>query len=164
MSPHSSRLSHGALVVLLGCGLVAATSGCSSLPSAASLPLSGSTKNASDPGSAAGVCTVEFHSSTRRTKSVEIPVTPNTRVQDALQASKAIKRFRNPEVVVVRPTQHPSEPHLKLNCRFDRKDRRVAWDTDYSVMPGDRILIREAKGTGVEDAIGSMVGPILSGK
>ncbi len=163
MSPRYSRLSHAVSVVLLGCGLVVGSAGCSSLPSASGLPLS-ATKDAAGASSSAGVCTVEFHSSSRRTKAAEIPVTPSTRVQDVLQASKALKKYRNPEVVVVRHTQHPSEPNLKLNCRFDRKDRRIAWDSDYSVMPGDRILVREGKGNGVEDAIGSMVGPILSGK
>lgn len=162
MSPQACGLSSRfALTLLLVSCAVA--SGCSSLPATNNLSLVGKDQSAGISVEPSGVCTVEMRSAGRRAKTVEVPVTPDTRVQDVLQASKAFKRFHLPEVVLVRQIQKPNQPNLKLNCRYDRRDKKIGWESDYAVMPGDRIMVREDKSKGMGDMLGSVVGPFFSG-
>jgi hypothetical protein len=110
------------------------------------------------------MCTVEIPGSLGKMKEVTVPVGPETRVQDALDAAKASKRFRNLDVVVIRAVSNAMEPQLKLQCRFDHKTRRIGWESDYAILPGDRILVREDKSTPLDDVLGSLVGPMLGSR
>lgn len=162
MSPASSRC-----LGLLACTLLVSslTTGCSSLPSGAGLPLLGasSKKAAAEETASQANCTVEMHGGSKRPKAVQVPITPNTHVQDVLVASKAAKRFSNPEVVLVRRVENGSQRTLKLACRYDRKEDRIAWDTDYAVHPGDRILVREDQANPMGSMLNSVTGPFFGG-
>jgi len=162
MSPTSSRR-----LGILICSLVVSSMsvGCSSLPSGAGLPLLGasSKKAASEEATPQAMCTVEMHGSGKRPKAVQVPITPNTHVQDVLVASKAAKRYSNPDVVLVRRVENGSQRNLKLACRFDRKEDRIAWDTDYAVHPGDRIMVREDSGNPMGTMLNSVTGPFFGG-
>ena len=153
---------------LLACILLASTfaAGCSSLPSGAGLPLLGAAKKNEAPAEASPqtMCTVEMHGSSKRPKAVQIPITPNTRVQDVLVASKAAKRYSAPDVVLVRQVQGGSDRSVKLACRYDRKENRIAWDSDYAVHPGDRIMVREDKSNPMGSMLNSVTGPFFGGQ
>ena len=100
----------------------------------------------------------------RRPQTVEVPLSEKTCVQDVLDASRATSKFRNLDVVVLRPTPKASEPLLKLACRFDRRKRRIGWESDYAVLPGDRVIVREDTSGGLDKIMTSMLGPVLGGR
>jgi hypothetical protein len=110
------------------------------------------------PTEPAGTCTVELRTRTRRPQTLEVPLSDQTRVQDVLDASRATSKFRNLDVFILRPTPQASEPMLKLGCRFDHKARRIVLETDYAVLPGDRVVVREDTSVGVEKLVGMLLG------
>jgi hypothetical protein len=148
---------------LLATLLLLAHAGCSVVPTAGSLPsiLPGEkppVTEQAEQAHTAGKCIVELRTGTRRPQMSEVPLGTDTRVQDVLDASRATSKFRNLDVCILRPTSHASEPMLKLSCRFDHKKRRISWETDYAVLPGDRVVVREGIAVGLEKMFGAMLG------
>jgi hypothetical protein len=145
--------------------LVVACCGCTAMPNVASLAFVGADKTEDTSSiSTAATCTVELRSRTRRPTTIQVPLAPTTRVQDVLDASRASSRFRNLDVVIVRPTPNASEPTLKLACRFDRRTRRIGLESDYNVLPGDRVIVREDTSGGLDKVMGSMLGPVFGSR
>jgi hypothetical protein len=93
-----------------------------------------------------------------------VPISAETRVQDVLDASRATSKFRNLDVVIMRPTSHASEPMLKMPCRFDRHRRRIGWETDYAVLPDDRLIVREDTTSPLDRVMGSLLGPVFGSR
>ena len=101
-------------------------------------------------------CTVELQK--RRTKSITLPVTTDMRVQDVLEQTKAPSKFRRVDVTVLRKTDNPNNPVLRLASEYEPKYRQVSLQTDYGILPGDRIIIRESPTNSVDDMIKSFLG------
>jgi hypothetical protein len=144
--------------------LLLSTSGCSSLSVTGALPLTRADSEATSTASPAASCTVELRTGRRRAKTVDVPLSRETRVQDVLDASRATSKFRSLDVVIMRPTSNASEPLLKLPCRFDRDNRRIGWETDYAVLPGDRVVVREDTTRPFDRVMGSMLGPVFGSR
>ncbi len=158
-----SLVSFRTRILLAACGLaLTATTGCSTLPHAGTLPFLGKSAESAESSDPVSTCTVEVRTMSRRPKLIEVPLATDTRVQDVLDACRASRRFRNPEVYVLRPTPESTDPALKLACQFDRKSRRISLEFDYAVLPGDRIVIGEGKSDTLDDLFGSLLGPVLS--
>ena len=167
MSPFP-RASYIRLTALAPAGWVAfalwAGTGCSMVPLNSSLPAVATDAEAEGTTVAPATCAVEMRSRLRRGATVEVPLSEDTRVQDVLDASRATSKFRHLDVAILRPTPNASEPVLKLACRFDGKTRRIGWESDYAVLPGDRVLVREDTSEGLDKVIGSALGPVLGGR
>ena len=167
MSPFP-RESFVRLTALAPAGWVAfvlwAGTGCSIVPFNGSLPVVATDAESEEATVAPATCAVEMRSRLRRGKTVEFPLSDDTRVQDVLDASRATSKFRHLDVAILRPTPHASEPVLKLECRFDGKTRRIGWESDYAVLPGDRVLVREDTSEGLYRVICNALGPVLCGR
>ncbi len=144
--------------------LCAVCHGCTAVPKPSSLALLTSEKTESAPAPSAATCTVELRMNARRTKTVDVPLAEDTRVQDVLDASRATSEFRNLDVVILRPTPEASEPILKLACRFDHRKRQIGWESDYAILPGDRVMVREDPSGGFDKVMSSVLGPVLGGR
>jgi hypothetical protein len=139
------------------------TAGCAHLPSTGSLAALLSPRNEVATSDVAS-CTVELRHGGRKPKTIDVPLGKDTRVQDVLDLSRASTRFRNLDVYVLRPTPHGPDPAVKMNCYFDRKQRRITLETDYAVLPGDRIVVGENRSSQFDNIVGSVVGPVLSNR
>ncbi|WP_425618495.1 hypothetical protein NA78x_002202 [Anatilimnocola sp. NA78] len=60
---------------------------------------------------------------------------------DALVQAKANKEFRRMNIELVRPL--PSGGWHRMPVEFDRSIKRVAAETDYAILPGDRLIVTE---------------------
>lgn len=157
MSPNG-RTWHCTLVWLI-CPLLCV--GCAHLPGSNSFP-TWLAKSPTEQTTSAASCTVEFRASGRSSKTVSIPVTGETRVQEVLESSRALSKFRNLSVYVLRRTPESTEPALKMVCRFDRKSRHITFETDYAVLPGDRIFVSEDHSSRFDQILTSVVGPVMA--
>lgn len=148
----------------IGLCLMLSGMGCSTLSISDALPmLGGDRTELSESPEQRATCTVEMRLSAGRTKSVEVPLTAESRVQDVLDASQATKKFRNLEVFIMRRTNHASQPVLRMDCNFDRKKRQISWESDYAVIHGDRIIVREDRSDPFQKIVTSVLGPVLGG-
>lgn len=62
-------------------------------------------------------------------------------VQQALEASGALKKVRVPTIDLVRKVEGQPLP-LRMQSEFDTKTRRVSYQEDYAIHPGDRLIVR----------------------
>lgn len=105
---------------------------------------------------AVGQCTVEFQRG-RKTESQTLPVTAETRVQTVLEQTKAYSKFGRMEVMVVRPANKKPQQVVKLVANIDLKKKQVSWDTDYAVLPGDRVIIKKDDSTILDRTLASVL-------
>jgi hypothetical protein len=138
----------------MGMGVVAACliSGCASL----SLPGSGS-KNGDDLGVAVSQCSVELHGSDHKTKQIDVPISAQTRVQDVLDQTKALRRFGKADVYILRRSQQDPNQLVRLTSDIDSKTRRITLETDYAMLPGDRLVVAESSESLFDKAVSAMV-------
>ena len=155
----SSCMRRLCLLVLLASFLT----GCAHMPATGAFPqwlARDAAEEGLDPKSS---CIVEFRGGSRN-KTVTVPVSAETRVQDALEVSRATSKFRNLSVFVIRATPQGPQPALKMACRFDRKERRIGFESDYAVLPGDRIVVSEDHSRKIDQIVSSVVGPSVSSR
>ena len=68
-----------------------------------------------------------------------------------------------PAVTIFRRTANPSEPILKLPCKYSSKTDKISLETDYAVMPGDKIVVEAGRDPRLDDVFGPILGPLLGG-
>ncbi len=158
----SPRLYRHHLVFLFSLALLLPlTTGCSSFLANGALPFL--TAKAETPElPPTDVCTVELHGEFGKPKRMTLPVTPETRAQQILEAVGAQSRFRKMDVVILRPTPGQPQTMVKLVCNYDPSNREITWQSDYGVLPGDRIMIRQDTSTFVDDWVEGILGPVLT--
>jgi hypothetical protein len=116
------------------------------------------------PGEAAGVApqvdkfTVELRADSGKTAVVEQPISGELTVQQALEQSKALKRFKRMDIELYRPL--PSGGWHKMTLEFDRGSRTVPPEYDYAVLPGDRIVLIEDTSTFLDDILKQTTEPL----
>ncbi|MFN0021035.1 MAG: hypothetical protein ACKVP0_22480 [Pirellulaceae bacterium] len=87
---------------------------------------------------------------------LERPLTEATTVQQMLVQTGALKKYRRIEVEVMRPL--PNGGAHKIPCEYDRETRQINPESDYALMPGDRVIIKEDASTIVDDIMQSAGG------
>lgn len=160
MSPRTPLQT--AVAILTLCCVLLAANGCSSILTSGSLPFL-SAKADTSPAPTAS-CTVEFHSEYGKPRKMTVPVTEQTRIQDVLETSHARSRFRQMNVMILRPAPRDPQQMVKLACNYDAGDRKVTWDTDYAVLPGDRVIVTRDTTSSVDGVMESVLGPVFGGK
>ncbi|MFO0913356.1 MAG: hypothetical protein U0795_10390 [Pirellulales bacterium] len=82
-------------------------------------------------------------------------------VQTALEKSKASRRYANMELVLVRQSdQNGGAPH-RMGARWNPQKRQVSIDTDYSLSPGDVLIVNQQAAESLgEKMFNSVLGPI----
>lgn len=98
---------------------------------------------------------VECHSSNGKVKVEELPLEEGMTVGDALEKTKANKRFRRAVVDIQRT--HNGNTH-KMPIDFNNGNNRVAHSTDYALHPRDRVLVTEDSSTIVDDLMQKVLG------
>ncbi len=78
-------------------------------------------------------------------------------VQDVLVESKAIKKYRNMEISILR--QLPDKPRpIRMDVDFQASQRKVVDAQNYAIHPGDRILIRPKDDTLIGNLLNKAMG------
>lgn len=70
-------------------------------------------------------------------------ITDGLTVQGALEESGAFRRIRVPEVELVRAVPDQRQ-NLRMICTMQPGKRRVKYEQDYAILPGDRLIVRPA--------------------
>ena len=107
---------------------------------------------------------VEFHFTKDKQKpqAIERPLTGTLHVQEALEQTGALKKFRRCEIAIVR--RLPNGMGHKIPVDYDRDVKRVTPEFDYALLPGDRLIVTEDTSTAFDDLLqDSWLGP-LGGK
>ena len=151
-SNHNSALPSQRITIALSFICVAAlmimTTGCSALP------LASTAGNIVDsPPATAGQYQVkmEFFSGSKMYQGdINGPVT----IQDALESSGAIKKFRNMEIDLFRQVDGAYQP-LKMAAIYDASKKRVRPETDYGLRAGDSIRVRTKSANPLSKVMGS---------
>lgn len=99
---------------------------------------------------------VEFREDGRKPTLLAMPLTDVTYVQQALEQSGAIKKFRRAKIELYR--QLPQGGGHKLPVEFDRNNRRVPPGSDYALHPDDRIVVTEDNSTVLDDMLDRLGG------
>lgn len=89
---------------------------------------------------------------------VEVPFQPEMHVQDAVQQSRALRKMRRMEIVVVRTT--PDGRRQKLESRLDPATRRVPPQFDYLLYPGDHVIVSHDPTGPFEKMFENTMGPL----
>ncbi|MGE0756329.1 MAG: hypothetical protein AB7F89_02570 [Pirellulaceae bacterium] len=97
---------------------------------------------------------IEFQPYQKKPILVAMPLNGVLYVQDALEQSGALKKFRRSQIEVFR--QLPQGGGHKIPVKFDRGKRRVDPGSDYSVHPNDRIVVTEDTSTILDDMLQSL--------
>jgi hypothetical protein len=105
---------------------------------------------------------VEFRDDGRKPILVPVPLTDVLYVQQALEQTGALKRYRRAKIELYR--QLPQGGGHKLPIELDRGKRQVPTGSDYALHPNDRIVITEDTSTIVDDMLESLTGATGSGK
>lgn len=69
------------------------------------------------------------------------PVSEGMTVQNVLEKSGAAKKIRAPQIDLVRKVPDQYQP-LRMRSEYKPGTRRVKYEEDYAIHPGDRILVR----------------------
>ena len=146
----SLKLSACCRLIFCG-GLLVLSSGCAAITNRAPEDLAALQAPSDD------VCYVRLNGV--QDEIVTVPVGDETRVQDVLMASDALSEYRKPEITIVRKveTGDALPTKLRLVSHYDVHEKRVAWQSDYAVLAGDRITIREAP-TSFERLLSAVMG------
>jgi hypothetical protein len=91
-------------------------------------------------------------------QAVEKELTDQVHVQTALEKTGAAKKFKRMAVELYRPL--PNGGWHKMNLEFDPEARRVAPESDYAVLPGDRIIVIQDTKTMLDDIMERTLEPL----
>ncbi len=100
---------------------------------------------------------LEIRESGKQPQLVQLPLPEVLYVQQALEQSGAIRRFRRMKIEIYR--QLPEGGGHRLDVAFDRVTRRVPPGADYAIHPNDRIVVTEDSSTVVDDMLETITGP-----
>ena len=124
--------------------VIASLTGCQTLTSSSQAPLD----------TPPDKITVQIRAANRQPKNIQIALTPNMRLQDILNGSKA--NFRNKTAYIVRTSPKTGEKH-KLEANFGA-NRRISLETDYAIQPGDRVVVAQDTTSSFDKVMKSMFG------
>ena len=148
---------------LLCVTFVASTSiGCANLGGLSQASFFGASQEPAPVATSVNHCVVQIRKSANKSEEIVVPITPESRVQDVLTESGAIKKFGNMKIFIVRQSPKNPTQKIRLQADFDPKERQVTMHTDYGVFPGDRIIVGQDDTNAIDRFI-SRVMPAVRG-
>ena len=90
----------------------------------------------------------------KNTKSTQ-PLEGTVLLQDVLEASRAVKKFRAMDITIYRPVKGAPVP-LQMQCSYDSSKDSVSEAENYEIYPGDQILIEEVSGSKIGKLINEL--------
>jgi hypothetical protein len=124
--------------------MIASLTGCQTLTSSSQAPVDTPPEK----------ITVQIRAANRKPKNIQVALTPNMRLQDIVNGSKA--NFRNKTAYIVRTSPKTGEKH-KLEANFGT-NRRISLETDYAIQPGDRVVVAQDATSSFDKVMKSMFG------
>jgi hypothetical protein len=123
-----------------------------------------------NPGPAAppGKFIVEMRTAGGKATAAEHSISGPINAHDALNQAKALKQFSRMKIELVRPL--PSGGWHRMPLDYDRSIKRIAAESDYAILPGDRIIVTEDSSNILTDMLESasdgtfLTSPPKSGK
>lgn len=101
---------------------------------------------------------VEIREDGRQPQLTSLPLPDSMYVQQVLDQSGALRRFRRVRVEIYR--QLPEGGGHRLDVVFDKTTHRIPPSSDYSIHPDDRVVITEDRSTILDDMLESIGGPL----
>jgi hypothetical protein len=87
----------------------------------------------------------------------QLPLQSPMYVQQALEATGVIKRFRGMNVELIRMA---GDKRQKMDSKYVRAGRRVDPGYDYALHPGDHLIVTEDSTTVLDEMFHALTGPI----
>jgi hypothetical protein len=143
---------------LLVCSLLSLASGCQAIDTNVASLLSPTADQAATPAIKEDAPTyyIEFRSEGGKSQAAAVPLTDVLYVQQALEQTKALKKYRRFKVEIYRPLPQGGGHRLPIN--YDRRKKRVDPGSDYAVHPQDRIVVTEDTSTVLDDMLEKLSG------
>ena len=101
---------------------------------------------------------VEIRPDEGKPQAVEKDLTDPMHVQTALENTGAMKKFRRMDLELYRPL--PNGGWHKMRLEYDHANKQVPPEFDYSLLPGDRIIVTEDPRTIVDDIMERALQPL----
>ena len=105
----------------------------------------------------AGAITLEIRPSGNRSEARQIPLTGAMRIQDVLDQTGLPQRFKRMDLYVMRVA---GDQRHKLDSKYSYKSGIVNPLYDYSLRPGDHLVVIEDTRNMFDDMLGSLGGPV----
>jgi hypothetical protein len=148
-------------VAILTIALIAVLPGCQSISSDLAMLFGDGTgtltKTPAPSDPSAPKYFVELREDGKQSQLQQFPLTGDLYVQQVLQQSGALQKFRRIKVEIYR--QLPGGGGHRLDIPFDRAKRQVPPGRDYAIHPGDRIVVTKDTSTILDDMLESLGGP-----
>jgi hypothetical protein len=137
--------------------VAAASVGCSVFrPAVSDDPRAEFAAKGGTPGTPAAKYFVELHPEGGQPTRAERSLTGPLTVQQALTETEALKKYRRSTIELVRPLANGAVHRMAVE--YDRSAKMVAPEFDYSLQPGDRIIVKEDTSTIVDDMLDQTLG------
>jgi hypothetical protein len=163
----SDSRSPNALLFLVSTALLACSSGCTIIGREEGLSLefpNGAEPAAEQPselpeqaaapvGAATASITIEVRPDGKRAEINQIPLNGAPRIQEVLEQTKLVKRFRRMDIVLMRVG---GDERHKLDSRYDHSKGWVNPLYDYQLHPGDHLVVTEDTSNVFDDVLGSL--------
>lgn len=105
--------------------------------------------------------TVELRGLNKKTTEVTAALPRSITVQQALEQSKATKKFKRMQVAVARKSVETGQVEY-FKVPFDKNKGSVDILHDYALQPGDRVVVIEDNGSMITDALEQATSPITN--
>ena len=146
------------MLTLVGIGLVAGVTGCSTLSLTENRPLElPKDLEMKTVTPRPGAITAEIRAHGRKPEIRQVPFEQGMHVQEGLTAAGAVKRFRRMNVQVLRVV---GDQQQKMDVKYKHGPQKVDPLYDYALQSGDHLIITEDTSTVLNDMFSSVSGPL----
>lgn len=76
-------------------------------------------------------------------------------LQEVLEASGAVKKFKAMEITIYRPVKGAAVP-LQMQCDYDSGEDSVPDAENYEIYPGDQVFIKEVSASKIGKLMGDL--------
>lgn len=102
---------------------------------------------------------VELVDENHHAETKKLPLSEGATVQTAIDASHARSKFSRFHVAISRLPAYPGAAPQKLVSGYDHIAKQVPMEYDYSLRPGDRVVILKDSNNSLDDMFGSIINP-----
>lgn len=106
--------------------------------------------------------TVEIRREGRKPESAEFLHREGMFLQDVVVESGAAAKFERMTLYIMR-TPPQGGPAQRMTSVYDDTQKRVAWESDYAIYPGDHVVITEDRSSKFDDMFNRFLGPFAPG-
>ena len=88
-----------------------------------------------------------------------LPVTGNETVLDAISQINGLEQVSSKRIWIARPTQQPGRVQI-LPVQWEAITAQASTDSNYQVLPGDRVFVAEDKLIALDTSIAKITAPL----